>query len=101
MTTTLNCPTQILINNQWRDAVSGKTFATRNPATEEILCHVAEGDAADIDLAVKAAREAFDHGSWRTMSPTQRANILFKYAVMINFSCSSTSFFVLAFYFIF
>lgn len=79
MTSIGNCPTRILINNQWKDAISGKTFITRNPATEEILCRVAEGDAEDIDLAVKAAREAFDNGPWRSMPPSQRAAILFKY----------------------
>ena len=52
--------TKLLIDGQWRDSVSGKTFATINPATEEVIAEVAEGDAADIDLAVKAARKAFD-----------------------------------------
>ena len=52
--------TKLLIDGQWRDSVSGKTFATINPATEEVIAEVAEGDAADIDLAVKAARRAFD-----------------------------------------
>ncbi len=41
---------------RWRPSVSGKTFATINPATEETIAEVAEGDAADIDLAAKAAR---------------------------------------------
>ena len=52
----------ILIDGKWRDSVSGKTFETINPATEEVITEVAEGDAADIDLAVKAARKAFDTG---------------------------------------
>ena len=54
--------TKLLIDGQWRDSVSGKTFETINPATEEVIAQVAEGDAADIDLAVKAARKAFDSG---------------------------------------
>ena len=49
--------TKLLIDGQWRDSVSGKTFETINPATEEVIAEVAEGDAADIDLAVKAARK--------------------------------------------
>ena len=57
--------TKMLIDGKWRDSVSGKTFATINPATEEVIAQVAEGDAADIDLAVKAARKAFDSGPWR------------------------------------
>ena len=48
--------TKLLIDGQWRDSLSGKTFATINPATEEVIAQVAEGDAADIDLAVKAAQ---------------------------------------------
>ena len=43
-------------------AKSGKTFETINPATEEVIAQVAEGDAADVDLAVRAARQAFDEG---------------------------------------
>ncbi|MFN9344771.1 MAG: betaine-aldehyde dehydrogenase, partial [Planctomycetota bacterium] len=45
--------TQLFIDGQWRDARSGKTFATVNPATEEKIADVAEGDAADVDDAVK------------------------------------------------
>ena len=47
---------------------SGKTFATINPATGEAICQVAEGDKADVDLAVKAARKAFEDGPWRKMN---------------------------------
>ncbi len=45
----------LLIGGKWLDSVSGKTFGTLNPATGEVICQVAEGDKADIDLAVKAA----------------------------------------------
>lgn len=47
--------TKILIGNKWVDSVSGKTFETINPATGEVLTKVAEADAPDVDLAVKAA----------------------------------------------
>ena len=50
----------LFINGQWADAASGKTFETPNPATGETLAQVAEGDAEDIDRAVRAARAAFD-----------------------------------------
>src|SRR5258706_13088062 len=53
----------LLIGGKWLDSVSGKTFATQNPATGETICQVAEGDKADIDLAVKAARKAFESGA--------------------------------------
>ncbi len=52
--------TQCFIGGQWTPAASGKTFETINPATEEVIADVAEGDAADVDLAVKAARKAFE-----------------------------------------
>ena len=54
--------TQCFIGGQWIPAQSGKTFDTLNPATEEVIASVAEGDAADVDLAVKAARKQFDGG---------------------------------------
>ena len=56
--------TQCFIGGQWVPAASGKTFETIHPATEEVIAQVAEGDEADVDAAVKAAREAFDNGPW-------------------------------------
>lgn len=55
---------QLLIDGQWVDAVSGKTFPVVDPRTEEVILQVAEGDKADIQKAVKAARRAFDEGPW-------------------------------------
>ena len=54
------------------DAVSGKTFKTVNPHDETVITEVAEGDAADIDIAVKAARKAFDEGPWPKMTGAVR-----------------------------
>lgn len=77
--------TQLFINNEWRNSVSGKTFSTINPATGEKIIDVQEGDKADIDLAVDAARTAFKFGStWRTMDASARAAILFKFADLIG-----------------
>ncbi|MFN5733754.1 MAG: aldehyde dehydrogenase family protein, partial [Planctomyces sp.] len=59
--------TGILIGDRFQPAISGRTFSTVNPATEDVICEVAEGDAADIDLAVRAARHAFDSGPWSRM----------------------------------
>jgi phenylacetaldehyde dehydrogenase len=64
----IGAPRQLFINGQWADAGSGKTFATPNPATGEILAHIAEGDAEDIDRAVRAARRAFEEGPWGRMT---------------------------------
>ena len=47
---------KMLIDGKWVDSASGKTFETINPATGDTICRVAEGDAADVDLAVKAAK---------------------------------------------
>ncbi|MBL8829276.1 MAG: aldehyde dehydrogenase family protein, partial [Planctomycetaceae bacterium] len=49
--------TECFIGGRWQPSQSGKTFETINPATEEVIAQVAEGDKADIDLAVKAARD--------------------------------------------
>ena len=61
-------PRNMLINGKWQNAASGKTFPTYNPATGEVLAHVAEGDREDIEQAVRAARNAFDKGPWRRMT---------------------------------
>ena len=77
--------TKILINNKWVDSVSGKTFETVNPATGEVIAKVAEADAADVDLAVKAARKAFHlKAPWRRMSASQRGNLLTRLAELIE-----------------
>ncbi|KLU02410.1 Aldehyde dehydrogenase [Rhodopirellula islandica] len=76
--------TQLFIDGQWRDSASGKTFATINPATEEEICQVAEGDKEDIDAAVAAARRAFDSGPWRTMDARDRGRLMMKLADAIE-----------------
>ena len=75
--------TKLLIDGQWRDAVGGRTFATVNPATEEEIAQVAEGDAADVDLAVKAARRAFDSGPWRKMDARDRGRLINRLADLV------------------
>src|SRR5438132_10723041 len=66
----------MFIGGKWVDSVSGKTFPTINPATGETICQVAEGDKADIDLAVKAARKAFEDGPWPKEKPLGRRTLL-------------------------
>src|SRR5258708_6317423 len=80
----VNSPKQMFINGKWVPAKSGKPFAPLNPANEEVLALVAEGDKADVDEAVKAARKAFDSGKWPSTSPHQRARYLFKIADIIE-----------------
>src|SRR5947209_4714717 len=74
----------MFIGGKWLDSVSGKTFPTVNPATGEAICQVAEGDKADVDLAVKAARKAFEQGAWRQMSASERGRLLHKLADLIE-----------------
>jgi aldehyde dehydrogenase (NAD+) len=76
--------TKLLIGGRWRDSQSGKAFATINPATEEVIAEVAEGDAADIDLAVKAARKAFDSGPWRKTDARDRGRLMNKLADLVE-----------------
>ena len=76
--------TQCFIDGQWVDAASGKTFETIHPATEEVIANVAEGDAADIDRAVKAARQAFESGPWRTMDASDRGKLMHRLADLIE-----------------
>ncbi len=80
----LEKPRKMLINGNWVDAVSGKTFPSYDPSTGEVLANVAEGDRADIDLAVKAARKAFDSGPWRKMSASERGRLIWKLADLIE-----------------
>jgi len=74
----------LLIDGKWQPAASGKTFPVFDPSNGRVLVQVAEGDRADIDLAVAAARRAFDHGPWRAMSPSQRARLIYKLADKIE-----------------
>jgi aldehyde dehydrogenase (NAD+) len=75
---------KLLINNEWVDSVSGKTFATINPATAEEICQVAEADAADVNKAVHAARVAFETGPWRQATASQRGLLLHRLADLIE-----------------
>ncbi|HVY60180.1 MAG TPA: aldehyde dehydrogenase family protein [Planctomycetota bacterium] len=77
-------PGKLLIGGEWRDAASGAAFTTINPATEEVLAEVAEGREADVELAIRAARKAFDEGPWPRMSGADRAKALWKLADLIE-----------------
>ncbi|WP_437223821.1 aldehyde dehydrogenase family protein [Planctomicrobium sp. SH661] len=76
--------TQMLIDGQWRDSVSGQTFATHHPATEEKIADVARANAQDVDLAVKAARRAFETGPWSRMDARDRGRLMYKLADLIE-----------------
>jgi aldehyde dehydrogenase (NAD+) len=76
--------TQCFIGGKWVAAKSGKTFDTVNPATEEVIAKVAEGDAADVDLAVASARDALEHGPWGRMDARDRGRLMYKLADLIE-----------------
>src|SRR6202790_430804 len=77
-------PRKMLIDGKWVNAASGKTFPTYNPATGEILSQVAEGDRADINRAVQAARAAFDSGPWPRLSASERGRLIWKIADLLE-----------------
>ena len=68
---------RLLIGGKWLPSASGKEFDTVNPATGKVIARLAEGDAEDINLAVKAARRAFE-GEWSTWKPYDRQRLLMR-----------------------
>ncbi|KAM3967226.1 aldehyde dehydrogenase 1A1-like [Aphomia sociella] len=77
--------TKLFIDNEWVDSKSGKTFETFSPQDGSVIATVAEGDKADVDEAVKAARRAFLRNSeWRLMDASQRGEILQKFANLVE-----------------
>lgn len=75
------------IDGRFVAAQSGETFETRNPATGELLTHVAACNGEDVDLAVKAARRAFEAGVWSGLAPAERKVIMQRFADLIDANC--------------
>src|ERR1700728_1352539 len=73
----------LLIDGRRVPSASGRTFKSLNPATEEVIATIAEGNEIDVDLAVAAARRAFE-GPWRTMRAAERGHILLKWADLLR-----------------
>lgn len=83
-TTTAAIPhKQLLIDGRHVESVSGRSFKTLNPATEEVIATISEGNEADVERAVSAARRAFE-GPWSTMRPAERGHILFRLADLMK-----------------
>ena len=80
----VHTPTQLLIGDQWLPSESGKTFPTYNPATGEKIAEIAEADTADVDKAVKVAREALRRGPWHKTSASERGRLLNRLADLIE-----------------
>ena len=79
----LSSPKKMLVDGKWVEAASGKTFDVFNPATGEVIVQVAEGDKEDINVAVTAARRAFESGSWPTLTPSERGRMIWKIGDLI------------------
>ncbi len=76
--------TKNLINGEWCDAASGRTLEAFNPATGEVIAHVAASEEIDVDRAVEAARSALEHGPWSKMSARDRGKCLYKLAELVE-----------------
>ncbi|MGC4012349.1 MAG: aldehyde dehydrogenase [Pseudomonas sp.] len=76
--------TQAFIDGEFRDALSGKTFTSTNPATDAVLAQIAACDSRDVDVAVAAAREAFEDGRWHKLSPGARKSVLLRFAQLLE-----------------
>jgi phenylacetaldehyde dehydrogenase len=77
-------PHRLFIGNNWTPARSGETIEIRDPATARVLSSMAAGEAADVDAAVTAAREAFESGPWARMRGAERARLLHRLADVIE-----------------
>lgn len=75
---------QAFIDGRFVDAASGRTFDSINPVTGRVLTAVAACDAEDVDRAVKAARRAYERGSWSRAAPAERKRVLLRLAQLIR-----------------
>ena len=80
----LSSPRRMLIGLDWRDAVSGRRIDVRDPARGEVIATVPEGDTADVDLAVRAARAAFESAAWGAARPVERERWLLRLADLVE-----------------
>src|SRR5215468_5754886 len=80
----LRRPHRLLINGVWVEASSGQTFDVRDPSSDQVIARVAQGERADIDRAVAAARKAFESPAWSRMKPLEREKLLHRLADLIE-----------------
>ena len=77
-------PGRLLIGGEWTQARDSKTFDVINPATEKKITTAAYGQAEDVNAAVSAARQAFEHGPWSRMAPRERGQLMYRLADLIE-----------------
>lgn len=80
----LNLPNKAFINGRFMSSSSGRTLATTNPATGEILADIAACNSEDVEYAVTKARAAFEDGSWSQRAPAERKQVLLKLAELLE-----------------
>src|SRR5690606_4994986 len=85
----IRAPHGLLIDGKWVLPSSGQTFTTHNPADGSALAEIAAADATDVDLAVQAARRAFDDGPWSKMTPAARAKLIWRLADALEANSTS------------
>ncbi len=77
-------PAQAFVDGAFRPALSGKTFETTNPATDQVLARICACDARDVDAAVAAAKAAFEDGRWSRLAPAERKHTLLRFAGLLE-----------------
>ena len=80
----IKLPTQAFVDGTFRPALSGKTFETTNPATGQTLAQIAACGPEDVDVAVAAAKAAYEDGRWSRLSPGERKHILLRFADLLE-----------------
>ncbi|KZY41572.1 aldehyde dehydrogenase [Roseovarius sp. HI0049] len=80
----LDLPSMAFIDGGYRSAISGRVFATVNPATGQELAQVASCGAEDVDFAVAKAREAFEDGRWSRLHPSERKDVLIRLCKLMS-----------------
>lgn len=80
----LDDPKRLLIDGQWVDSGSGRTFSTEDPGSGRLLAEIARADGQDIDRAVRSARRAFDVGVWPNLKPNERERLLWRVGDLLS-----------------
>ncbi|MER8396213.1 aldehyde dehydrogenase [Mesorhizobium sp. M1340] len=80
----ISLPTKMIVDGAHVAALSGRTYATLNPATGKVLADLPAGSADDVDRAVTAARQAFEDGRWSKLTPATRKQMLLRLASVIE-----------------
>lgn len=81
---TVRHPSQAFVGGRFVESLSGKSYENRNPATGELLATVDLSDEADVDRAVRVARETFESGVWSRVGVQARKEAILKFADLLD-----------------